>query len=807
MTEQIPPQENEQENPEDQQKQFTLMAGLLLAIILTLLITALLVLGLSQPSQAQTSTSSPEYSPTITRTPTITPTETFTPTPTNTFTFTPLPTSTNTNTPTPSRTPPPTLTPARIDVDAKYYSLIPWSPQTANSAIDLLQAQPNYLSEAARGEDNRGYYLAYYAPAVAAGYSLLEFPDVPDLPWRLTRAYDLALSNEPSAAQEYAVIVNQVLNQNITTISQLSDWFRQNQPQLQLNVINLPPQGDETSYLIEIYGPGGIYIWLVENRGNYRTYPLFNDLSFIQPNVSHPAVGDLTGDGVDEIVIWSSSPTGSDEFEHPVVFDISQKPPVELEFEGSDKFFIGMENTSQWIIGRQEPNLGDLIFQSNVFPPCPVNINRIYRWDGTLIANQENTYSFTPGLDQSLLPYCPIVIDHAANFWGPEAAVQIMEQIYPSWPPATLADGKVTPLDALDEWRYRLGIYNILANNIESGVEYLVGVVENPVVPMSRWVEPARNFLELYQAPQDVYIACKPSPYCDVRIALIRAIEYLPTTAMEAPIPAFNAIGAQIRSTAEYDFDGDGQNERWFTIEHSSQSKLEYWILAESLTNLHGLYVDVVDTSLTPLYSFATLQGPPVVWLDNQRSFRMFREADSRVPYLVLQPLIYFYDRLTLQTSQEAADRLFYGGDPAVIYEEMENLRRQRKVTCITDPNICARFYVIQAVAAEMIGADPEAVGLYLLAWESAPNSPLTTFARLRLQRDPSAPTHTPTVTLTPTITNTPTITRTPTPTLTRTPTITPTGTLPTPTQTLTPTITLSPTATATETATDTSTP
>lgn len=785
-------QDHDNNNPPAQPERNWLIAGgLLLLIILVLLITSLLIFRLTTPAAAPAATPTLDLSPTVTRTPTITPTRTSTPTATNTSTNTPRPTATSTLTATATPTPPPTLTPARVDTAPRYFSLAPWNPEIANSAVNLLNSQPLALGENERGLQDRNFYAAYYAPALAQGDALIQFPDVPDLPWRIGRAYNLALSGQATAAQEYAVILQQVLNQQVVELSSLPDWFRSQQPELGLNLLTLNPDANNNPQsLVEIYGPGGIYVLLVQQGNQYVAYPLVNAMDFVHPQISHPASGDLNGDGIDELVVWNSAALAADTFQHPYVFDLSSSPPQELFFRPGDDFFIGMENTSEWSLTRPNNGTASLVFLSQVFPPCPVEVRREYTYERGQFVLAQKSYTPTADLDPALLSFCQLIVDHAENFWGPEAAIPILESLLPVWPPKEMHDGSTPPLDALDEFRYRLGLNYILAGEFTKGTDLLSEVAQNPVVPLSRWVKPASDFLADFELPEDVYIACVPAEFCDPRRALSQAIALQPDDSWSDPLKTLRTIGVSVRSTGEYDFDGDGTLERWFTVQHTPEYKLEYWILAASPNGQQGLYVDVVEANITQLYRFDMDSGPPVIWLGNQNSFRMYREEGSQLPFLDFQPLIFFYDRITDRKNQEAASELFYGADPADVYDFLESWRKDGRPTCVTDADICATFYILRGIAAEAIGDRSIAAGSYFEAWNSAPNSLLTTFARLKLIRDPNAPTNTPTVTLTPTITNTPTITRTPTPTVTRTPTRTPTVTS---TQTPTVTVTITP--------------
>ncbi len=797
-----------QSNSSQEINQWTLLSALLLGILIILLVTTFLIYRLGRPASIFAATPTSDRTATMTRTATLTSSATLTPTPSKTPTATPRPTSTQTLTLTPTNTPPFTLTPASIDTSPEYFYLADWSPEIANSTIQLLEYLPNTLSEVERGVNNQIYYESFIAPATSQGDALLHFLDVPDLPWRFGRAYNLGLAGDPTAADEYGIILESALNQQVTDIDNLSIWFYSNQPNLELNLLDLQPTPDgDRNFLIEIYGPGGIYLWLVERADGVHIYPLTNQMSYPKPNISHPVVGDLTGDGVQEIIIWNSAATGSDTFTHAQIFDVSGNEPQIISFEPWDDFYLGIESTVNWSVGREGTELHKLVFTADVFPPCPGTVRRIYQVQADKLILASTDFSVVPPLNPQLLGYCQILVDHAANFWGPAAAIPIMETLLPFWPPPVFADGSKPPFDAVDEWRYRLGIYHILAGQIVIGVDYLDELIANPSIPLSRWVEPARAFMEKYQRPEDIYTACVGAQFCNPRLALIAALELLPAGSLNNPVASLQSLGVVVRSSQAYDFDADGLMERWFIVQHTPELKLEYWILTENNTNATAVYVDGVDANIIPLTQFETENGPPVVWLGNQKSFRFHRNPTNGQPYLKSQPLIYFYDRVTEMKTADAARILFYGGDPADAFDLLQGLINNRQATCITDPEICARFYTIRAIAAEMIGDPSTAARSFVEVWIQAPKSFLTTFARQKLIRDPLAPTITPTASRTPTITNTPTITRTPTitvnPSITRVPSKTATVTLtPDPNATRTPTPSRTPSPSPTSSAT-----
>lgn len=808
-------------DPQDQQpdsqtdktyipREWTTLATLLLGIIVLLLLTALLVFRISSPPVfAPFQTPFTTLTPTLTRTPTATATDTATPLPTSTATRTPFPTSTSTGTPAPTQTPPPTLIAARPDAVDTYYSLRRWSPEETNRVIRLLEHLPETLPAAARRADDSGYYQAFHAAAIAYGDAILRFApsDIPTLPWRMARAYNLARAGNEQAPAEYALAIQTILNGGTIGLNELANWFSNLQPDLALNLFDLPPSPQHASqYLLEIYGPGGIYLWLVADGSQYRAYPLANLMNYSSPASTRPLEGDLTGSGGVEVILWQSSLAGADVFTLPRVFDLSGDAPAELAFQPGDPFTVGLEHTGAWAVQD-----GALVYTTAAFPACPVDITRVYRWDGRYLTLENASYVLLPPQDPDLLRFCSLVAEHAGLVWGPEAAFQVMEALLPVWPPPTLADGRPPALDALDEWRVRLGISALLTGRETTGIGYLEEVATTPIIQLSRWQEPARELLRMYRTPVDLYRVCRVMDFCDPRLGLIAAVRAYTPERLDA-FHVLQQVGVVQRSSGFYDFEHDGQVDRWFTVQHRPGSRLEFWIMSQSPGRMEALFIDTIDTALLPLSSFAVPSElsdrfggstAPVVWLGAQASFRIEREPVTEVPFVSYQPRIYFYDRVTQRTVQQAEADLFSGTDPETIRRRLVSLRAREQLACITNAEICAHYYTILGLSSEYLNLEEDAVNSYLNVWRRAPASLLTTFARLKVQRDPAAPTQTP-MTPTATLTRTPTITRTITPTRTVTPTRTIT---PTPTITLTPAESYTPTGTLTPTITPTVSP
>jgi hypothetical protein len=542
-----------------------------------------------------------------------------------------------------------------------------------------------------------------------------------------------------------------------------------------------------------------MFLWFVETSETRTFYPLSDNTNFRNPAMTEVSWADMNGDGNEDLILFTPTPQ-SRFFAYPKVFDLTQTPPKELTFKPNQVFEVGLESEYKWGTVDNDNGFSDFQIQSVVYPPCPVTITHNYHWDGRWFIRNLEDYNLQPVTQ--LLEYCELLVDQANSVWSLEGAIQIMEALLPSWPPTT-SSGKTYPLDAQDEWRYRLGVYNALVGDNQKARSYFEEIVQSPSTSNSRWISPAQDFMKDFETPEGLYKACVKSNVCDPRIALTKWVSSI------APENAANTEytlkwnGVSIRYTNQFDFEGDNRPERWFTIRHRETEKLEVWILSITEAGAQLLFVDTVDTNAPFLTRYTNLKGQTYVWIGSQQSFSLVRYPDAAEASITLLPPSYYYSELTNQLAENSIDALLSGFSPDNILEKLEDHLEATTFVCMSKEE-CARFYYALGLAAELSGDEEQAVDSYLKIWWDSFESPFTTIVRLKLAYKPGyGPLPSPTITLTPSNTPRPTITMTPvnsdtpTTTLTNTPTVT---------FTEDPNMTYTPTSTATSTPTSTST-
>lgn len=806
-----------------------LLTSLIIAgiFILTLIFLIFAYPILLAPAPTATPTVTPTRRATLTPSPaqpsvTITPSPAATRTPLPTFTPTPSLTPTRTQTPgaTPTPTGPATLTPASPRNDNRLYKLATWTPEKADELIAQLDYYPYTLARQNVTPNNQAFYNAYEFAAFARQEAVLQFPEAGQAEgWQWGLAYNLAQTGNQAAAAAYAELITAGLNAGLAIPETLPGWFASQEPELILNLIPLEPlPGYVASFIIELRGAGSAYLWLLETSQAYRVQALASDFDFVNRPESSGILSDLNGDGIEDTGFYSAQTPENLEIKLPLVFNLAQPDAQKMEFLPADgRFTVGIDFRNYWVVAKKD-NETSLVFDATVFPACPVTIRRYYRWDGNFFAYQDTEFQLDPNAVK--LNECELLANHSAQTWGPEAAVQIMEPLEPFWPPEEDMDGSPYSADARDEWRYRLGLYSALAGDSSRALAWMNTIIQEPSNPISRWIVPASQFLAQYQSPEDIYRACLPSEFCLPHPAIQSLVDTLSPAEFPNAIERFRDWGMEPISSGFFDFDDDGQTERWFTIRHQPLERLEFWILAAEVDGGEALYVGNVDSTRPDLYFLeadflANPDDAPVAFLEGQIAFAMRREPTTRRPYLERIELRREYPNRFFIAQEKLEERLLSGEDPGLVYRDLLNLQETPGLLCAPFWT-CDRYYYLLGLAAELSGRRDAAVEAYLELWRNYSRSPFTTMARFKLEGSGIIPSATPTSTLSPTPgpSPTPTVTGTPptaTPTITGTPpTATPTAdpnASPTPTPTVTDTPFFGPTDTPTPTGTETPTP
>ena len=766
------PPDNTSEDKKNIPTQQLFLIGLLGIVFVVVIIVSILVLNRPQSDIPPTPTELLEALPPNESIPSITPTNTASPSPV--FTFTPKPTRTPTTGPTATVTPQPTLlpsiTPAYASDFNDQYELVLWTPELADELIGILEVYPETLSSFARGEDDRGYYDAFQYALFAQQESLLRFPSASQADtWQWQMAYNLARTGDTEAGDAYAKLVTQELRSGNNSLDDLYVWGLDQDPPLLIDSYPLESgEGASSSTLVRVSAEdnGSTYFWLIEDSSGYTSHSLTSDFNFIRPNQIDNFIVNLLASSGEIVGIFPSKVYESINYQLPDVFSLVSEPPQELPFEIYLPPGIGPDFNNNWQPLTPGEGPGDLQFVDTIFPACPVTVRHLYEWNGLEFSFIEDTYQVNP--DPELLSYCESVVNHAINVWGPGPTIQIMEILLPMWPPELTITGKPYPEDSLDEWRYRLSIYHaLLANRLEA-IEYAQSIIDDPSSPDSRWIEPAEEFLAIYQSQRDIYRTCLQAQFCNPQLGYISLISSISVDENPDLINILRQAGVTVRSDGYFDFDNSGETEQWVVIRHQTGTPLEFWINSLNETHFQTVFVSRVESSRPKISYIEPETEPPLVEIEPDITFYYLNLGSENEPVILMaEPEVIFSSDRTEMELDEMEEILLSGGDPSAVQEELIVLGSSQYFTC--SYLLCPRYLYLLGLASELANDELAAIAAYLDLWRAYPGHPFTVMARYKLGST-IEPTPTKVATISPTPASTTIGTFTPTPTITSTP-------------------------------------
>ncbi len=291
-----------------------------------------------------------------------------------------------------------------------------------------------------------------------------------------------------------------------------------------------PLAGFQRVFLVELRGSGSAFYLALESGRGFQVWELAADFNFVNPEGYDFAVGDLTGDGIREIAIFPTTGQADQELSLPKVFSLADLPPTRLDYRPTEGLDLGLDLEQRWTIRPNGLGYNDLVFQTRVFPACPVEVTETFRWDGEWLETVDTQYNLTAR--QDLLDFCGPNLDHAISVWGLDAVLQLMEPDL-----AAQAADPVSPYPAAglkDKWRLRLGIYHALSGDYEGAVQILQALIADPNDEAAGWSDLAESFLNRYQDQGDLYLACEVTDLCDLHAAVKQRVEIYPNQPLRA---------------------------------------------------------------------------------------------------------------------------------------------------------------------------------------------------------------------------------------------------------------------------------
>jgi hypothetical protein len=668
----------------------------------------------------------------------------------------------------------PTLSPAQPLLLSERYALVPWTAGEAARMIALLQVQRDQVPFDELGNYAWEYFAAWKPLALAYQETILRFPeDQAAFEQRWAAAYALTqYGANPQAAQAYASLLAEAINEGKVSLDSLPTWFRQRQrpylvvsqaqvlTHLELLSTELRMPGYSNAYLLNLQDgeQGGICLLLVEKNGRYQSHVVFSSLlAWNEPrlalkNITNCSPIDVDGDGWDE-VLTSRYEGGILGATHLQIFSLNRLPPYPLPFgpEGRQVFQVGWGGYQGF-----EKQDGRDYLKYSIVPStgCNLSVTGLSRWNGEWFEPDRITFDFRPAGDA--LAACMEFIKDFASRSIPAAADDLLDGAIRHWFRRTVA---LEDPEQLDELRTLKGLYLAYEGRVEASRGVFAALVASPTSSESSWIEPAREFLQVYHRPLDIYRACQSLTVCsypvssdgslqacvdvelcDPRQALQALVLNLPAASLPNAVDQLQKWGVPVQTSGFIDMDGDGLRETWFTLRHPGGRDPEVWAVVRWGDRLKALRFEGAPLPMDTIRRFETSDGG-LVLINGVKQYSFKRLESNGEPFLL--PVAPFPDidptQLALNSFEDLREALYSGTQPDVVLESLLELEKWRRFQCVPglDPitsNYCPDYLYTLGLSAELAGYEEFAVQSYHRLWRDYPGSLYGLMARLKLQ-------------------------------------------------------------------------
>src|SRR4030067_92223 len=117
------------------------------------------------------------------------------------------------------------------------------------------------------------------------------------------------------------------------------------------------------------------------------------------------------------------------------------------------------------------------------------------------------------------------------------------------------------------------------------------------------------------------------SRFCHLRQACHRPIETFSNDDFARAPQVLVEAGIALRANGFFDFDKDGETERWVVFKHRPEENLEFWILAQTESGTQALFVRILESEPGLISYLGPEEQSPVVQIAPGILVRMQRRG------------------------------------------------------------------------------------------------------------------------------------------------------------------------------------
>lgn len=675
------------------------------------------------PTHRQSATSLPTPSPTIRPTATATIEPTWTPFPTSTLLV-----------PTP--------------VTGNGYQLTTWTPDKAVQLIETLKNYPETLHLRDRGYLDSGYYVAFQYAGLAELESALRFPQAQQAKtWQYDGAYNQFQSSSEDITRLYAGLIANALNQKETTLQDFETWFAKTIP-FRLNMYETkPPKGYQQSIILYLYKDsylfddeyaGGFAIWILQKGGTFSSYPLENawEIAYGDGD-STVEVADLSGDGITEVIIqnidWGSNGMHAGEM---AMYRLDQVPPQKISFDAPPPD----PSIANWSVDQSKP-VPTITFQVRVSTtsdmPCgSFSAGWQYQWknDGLKFTG----FVPPPMEEMEQAPPCTRLMINSlgsADYLKNSTALETYKQLL-DLPFIAKLDWFGEPRLIEDE---RFNLARFLTNiGDDAGAAEQIQMINASTEPsVMEWREQAPAYLAARNEPQALLQLCLTYEKCFVQWA--EKFTLVPSSRFSEIETLYPQMGIHFHLSGSYDFDQDGQTEKWLLFRTSTGCGNSFYILAKNNDRIYSrkaadlcLPNEVQEDEKINIRPLASIGGLPAyeVFVVGQE-----QDAEKFLYWPMDQPDPTINSRRARQMINVIQNQMVLGQiSPAEAQIRLKNFQNLPLQPDYESPFIQAQLLYLLGLTQELNGERAQAARTYLELWQTYPHNPYAIMAYAKLE-------------------------------------------------------------------------
>ncbi len=657
----------------------------------------------------------------------------------------PAPSATIVTTPTPQPT---YILPVPSPVSGQIYQLATWTTEKAEQLILDLKNYPETL-------ENNGqaviYYPAFQYEGVIELESALRFPhsDQENL-WRWNGAYNLYRSDNTDRAGLYAGLIANALNRKETDLQTIENWFVKTIAfSLETYPIS-PPQGYQNSLVLHIYNPeytsfsGGFAIWLVQKDEIFYGYPLENEGNNpYGTGVSQVDTIDITGDGIAEAIVqnsdWQSFGFHSGDLK---IYRLDQVPPREIIFDPP----LDNPDLAVWSVTNLGQPVPTVTFRIPVSifsdAPCyPFQVDWQYQLQGARLRFIGIKAPPIEAMQEK--PYCTRVLAsilQSSAFLKNKAALGLYLH---------LLDLEFIEKDlsffeqpySVEKERLSLALYLSDQGDETGANEQIRQIRAGSDASLAEWRKDAIAYYAIHRDPQALFQFCLSSSNCEFFLNFPEIVALIPPNRFSEVGMVLQEMGIQFNTSGNFDFDQDGQNEKWLLFLSSSPcgTGTEFWILAKGDNTIESrragwpcLREESDEERALAIKPLALSGGLPSYQLtvsDEERPMEPFLywPMDGK------NPIIDFWQ--AKQKIDAIQNKLLLSQiSPDEAQAQLVAIQESPLELEISVDHLRAQMLYLVGLTQELSGKNTLAVETYLELWKTYPNDPFAWMAYTKLE-------------------------------------------------------------------------